>query len=235
MQVELVPVARLVGRLVRRHRVRRMQQVVAVAGHQPGAALRPGRRDHAGGPSAPVVSGQHRGLDPQRVHQRPQVGTEHRLLAGPQGVRIEETRRAVAAQEGHQHPAAPLDQAIGHRLVGMDVIRKAVQQHDRRPVARTLVPQADAQVAGVDLTDLPHRLSPAVRDCLVASRGFPARACSRRALRAASAASTRPLLPLPAGRVRSPPRSRRWPCRPRPPGPRRPPPGPARRPTARWR
>src|SRR5207344_3012011 len=85
------------------------------------------------------------------------VECERGLLAVPDGLVRLEARRAVAAQVRDDHPAAGRDQQRGDLLVAVDVVRPAVQQHDRGSIGGARVDVADVQEAGVDLRDRAER------------------------------------------------------------------------------
>src|ERR1700693_4548047 len=50
------------------------------------AALRPERRDDVSRPSSPIIPSEDRLLDPERIHQRDDIESDHRLLAIAEGV-----------------------------------------------------------------------------------------------------------------------------------------------------
>src|SRR4051794_22030923 len=64
---------------------------------EPGAPLRPERRDDVGRPRSPVGAGDNRLLDPQGVHQGDGVDRHDRLLPVAERLVGEKARRAVAA------------------------------------------------------------------------------------------------------------------------------------------
>jgi hypothetical protein len=81
MEIILVPQRRLLRRTRRLHGARDVLDVVGIARDERLRAPGPQRRDHAGGPSAPVVAAKDRPLDLKRVHQRQKIRAERRLLA----------------------------------------------------------------------------------------------------------------------------------------------------------
>jgi hypothetical protein len=151
VKVVLVPEAVFVGRRVRLHRLGDVLDVVAVERHQPRAAFGPQRRHHAGGAAAPVVAGQHRAFDLQRIEQREQVGAQRGLFARARRGVAQETRGAVAAQVRHDHAAALRREHGRHFGVRVDVVRKAVHQQHRRAVGGTRFEVRDFENARLDL------------------------------------------------------------------------------------
>ena len=120
---------------------------------EPGAPLRPERRDDVGRPRSPVGAGDDRLLDPEGVHQRDGVDRQDRLLPVAERLVGEKARRAVAAQVRDDHPVARRRQQRRDLGEGVDVVRPAVQQNDRRTVGRADVDVADVEEAGRDLLD----------------------------------------------------------------------------------
>ena len=124
---------------------------------EPGAPLRPERREDVGRPRSPVGAGDDRLLDPEGVHQRDGVDRQDRLLPVAGCLVGEKARRAVAAQVRHDHAVARRRQQRRDLGEGVDVVRPAVQQHDRRTIGRADVDVADVEHAGLDLPDRAHR------------------------------------------------------------------------------
>ena len=145
VEVVLVPLPQLL--LGRRGRagVGNVLDVVAVAGDEGAHALRPQRRDDAGGASAPVVSDQHRLADPQRIHQLPEVVAERGLLARPQGLGRQEAGRPEPAQIRHDRAAPGLDQPSHHRVVDARAVRPAVHEEHAGAGRRSAVLVMDVQ------------------------------------------------------------------------------------------
>src|SRR5262249_30718785 len=71
---------------------------ISADGNQSLAALRPERGDDAGGARAPIVTGERRLLDLERIHQGDDVDSHHRLLTVAWRIVRQEARRSIAAQ-----------------------------------------------------------------------------------------------------------------------------------------
>ena len=121
--------------------------------HEPGAPLRPQRRDDVGRPRSPVGAGDDRRLDPEGVHQRDDVDCQDRLLPVAERLVGEKARRAVAAQVGDDHPVSGRRQQRRDLVEGVNVVRPAMQQNDRRTVGGTTVGVSDVEDDGSDLLD----------------------------------------------------------------------------------
>ena len=126
---------------------------ISAHGDEPGAPPRPERGDDVGRPRSPVGAGDDRRLDPEGVHQRDGVDRQDRLLPVAERLVGEKARRAVAAQVRDDHPVARRRQPRRDLVEGVDVVRPAMQQHDRRTIAGTDVGVSDVQHAGLDLLD----------------------------------------------------------------------------------
>jgi hypothetical protein len=117
----------------------------------------PERRDDVGCPCAPVESPDHRARDPQRIHERDDVGGQNGLLAIAHRVRRTEPRAAVAAEVGHEDPVSAGGQDRCHVDVAVDVVGPSMQQDDRRTVGRAVLGIPNVQYAGVDLLERRER------------------------------------------------------------------------------
>jgi hypothetical protein len=163
---------------------------------QPRAAFRPQRRDDAGRPRSPVEAGKDRPLDPEGIQQRDDVNGERGLLPVAEGLIGQESGCPKAAKVGDGHPVPGRRQHRGDLEVAVDVIRPAVQQHDRTTVAGTGLGVANLQQTGVDL--------PQGANCGVLVRGFDHLVLHGEGAAASAVTGTRPG-----------PRSRRAPALPR--------------------
>src|SRR5439155_1579503 len=68
-----------------------------------GDALGPQCRDDAGGAAAPIIAGECRAFDPERVEKIQEVMAECGLLAGSRRLWVEKPGRPAATQIGHEH------------------------------------------------------------------------------------------------------------------------------------
>jgi len=153
LEVPLVPERRLALGLCRLQRIGDVLDQVAVDADEPGAALGPERCTDAGRAPAPIIAREYRARNRQRIHQRHQVRTDRRLLTGTHCRLVEEPRRAIAAQIGHDGAAALLRQNRRDVDIGVDVIGKAVQQHHGRAIRGTRLVIADIEHAGIGMTE----------------------------------------------------------------------------------
>src|SRR6185503_17651782 len=85
--------------------------------------------------------------------QRDRVDSQRGLLAVAGRLIRLEARGPVAAQVRHDHPVALRGQERRDVGVGVDVVRPAVQEQNRRAVAGAVLDIADVQDAGIDLAD----------------------------------------------------------------------------------
>jgi len=123
---------------------------IAQAADEPAHPLWVKRRQDAGGPTAPVVPGQHGLGEAQRIHQVENIKSQGRLLARARRVGTQKPGLAKTAQPRHNYPATRLCQAGTHCCIGMDVIRKAMQQQHRRASGWAPFLVGDLQRAGLD-------------------------------------------------------------------------------------
>ncbi|MCY1221361.1 hypothetical protein D9M72_334140 [compost metagenome] len=152
----------------------RIGECIAVARHQPCAALGPEGGDGTGRLAAPVVSRQHGARQRQCVEQRQQIRTERREFARTKRACVKEACGAEAAQIGDDHPATRGRQDGGDFCVGLDVIREAVQKHHRGAVRRPCFVVGDVQDASIDVLQVRQgqgRRSDALRECHLATEG----------------------------------------------------------------
>ncbi len=115
------------------------------------AALWPERRDDVGRPRAPIKTSEDRLLDPERIHQRDAIESDHRLLAIAEGVAGKKARRARAAQIRDDRPVARLRKPRRHVDIAVNIVGPAVQKHDRRTIGGTSFSVSDIQETGIDL------------------------------------------------------------------------------------
>ena len=161
VEIILIPERRFFLRARRLHRPRDVLDVVRIGRDEGCDALRPQRRDDAAGPAAPIVTAEHRALDPERVHQRQEVRAERRLLAGARRARGQEPRRPVAAQIGNDDPRPGFGEERRRFGVGVDVVWEAVAEN-ARPAGRGSIFQiGDGKNAGVDCLDRCRHVSSA--------------------------------------------------------------------------
>jgi hypothetical protein len=94
---------------------------------------------------------------------------ESGLLTRAQRRRVEKPGRPVAPQVGDDDPIPGSRQGRYDAVVGMDVIGKAVHQHDRATVCRAVLDIGDVEDRGVGgLHDLNLKLGPiCVRSIIV--------------------------------------------------------------------
>jgi hypothetical protein len=145
MEIPLVPQAVLGGRRLRLAGAGDVLDVVAADRDEAADPFRPLRRNDAGGTPAPIVAGKDRALEGERVDQIEEVAAEGRLLARAPGLRIEKSCRAVAAQIRRDHPIARGGERRRHVVIGMNIVRKAVQQYDRTAAGRTALLVGDLE------------------------------------------------------------------------------------------
>src|SRR5216683_605094 len=139
VEIVLVPQAMLLLGRCRLARGRDVLDVVTRAAHQATHPFGPQGRCDTGGAAAPVVAGQGRSIDAERIHELQQVVAQRRLLARTRRRGRQESRRTVAAQIGHQHPATLGCQGRGDLVEGPGVIGEAMQQDHRRAVFRAML------------------------------------------------------------------------------------------------
>ena len=85
----------------------------------------------ARGAAAPVVAGDGKSIELQRVGKVDEVLADCRLLGHPRSVRVTKARLPVSAQVGHQHAMSGFRQRRRDLVVRVDVIRKPVKEDDR--------------------------------------------------------------------------------------------------------
>src|SRR5215472_799955 len=100
MEIPLVPVAIFGGGRSRPAGGGDVLDVVAADRNEAADPVGPQRGDDAGGASAPVIAGEDRALEAERLDQIEEIAPQRRLLARSRGSRIEKPGRAVAAQIG---------------------------------------------------------------------------------------------------------------------------------------
>src|SRR5580692_10114976 len=105
MEIILVPETMLLLRRSRVYRSGDVLKVIRVAANQTAHAFRPQRGYDARGAAAPIVTGEHRALDIERIHQFAQIVAKRGLLTGTWRIAGNKARRAEAAQIRHDHPA----------------------------------------------------------------------------------------------------------------------------------
>ena len=135
-----------------------------IAGAAAPAAPEQERRDDARRAAAPVVADERRPGDAERVHQREQVVPQRGLLAGARRPVVVEARLAVAAQPGHDHAAAVGRERRRDLVVGVHVVREAVQQDHRVAVGRPVLLVRHVQAVGADAAG--HRRSASACRCV---------------------------------------------------------------------
>jgi hypothetical protein len=126
--------------------------VIAAARNEASHAFGPEGRHDAGRPAAPVVTRHHRASNRERIHQGQEVVAEHRLLSGARRIGGEKAGRAIAAQIGSDDAAAASNQQRRHVVERMDVVRKPVQENDRRAVGGPGLLVGDLENAGRDMS-----------------------------------------------------------------------------------
>ncbi len=117
----------------------------------PFTPLGPECRDHAGRPTAPVITCQGRTLNVQGIEQGEQVQAKRGLLADPVRLVLQKARCPVAAQVGHDDPPTRCRQPLAGGVVGVYVIGKPVQKHHHRPVGGSGLQVGDVESTGGDM------------------------------------------------------------------------------------
>ena len=156
VEIILVPVAVLRFRILRVQGQRDVLDIVAVACNQPGHPVRPQCRDNAGRPAAPVIAGQDRPLDVQRIYEGQQVVGQGRLLTGSRGFCRQKARLAIAAQIGCEDVTACSGQQGRNRIVGAGIVGKAMQQDHRVSAGLSGFQVCHLQYTCGDMLDFHH-------------------------------------------------------------------------------
>jgi len=137
MKIVLVPKLMLDRGRLRLHGTGDELDVVAATGYQAADAFGPQRSDDAGGTASPVVACQRGSADLESIHQRQKIVAQHGLLSRARGVGRQEARGAVAAKVGCNDTTACLNQMRRDLVVGVNIVREPVQQHDGRAILGT--------------------------------------------------------------------------------------------------
>ena len=117
------------------------------------AAFRPERRDDVRRPRSPIVTGDDRLLDLERIHQGDDIDGDDRLLAIAERFTRKKARRAIAAQIRDDHPVARRRQQRRDIDIAVNVVGPAVQKNDRRTIGGTSLSVSNIQDAGIDLLE----------------------------------------------------------------------------------
>ncbi|SBV31887.1 protein of unknown function [uncultured Sphingopyxis sp.] len=108
-------------------------------------------RQDARSPGAPVAPPDDRPFDAQRVEKVERIHRERRLLT-VSGRRVrQETRRAIAAQVGHQNAIALRPEHKRRIGVGMYIVWPTMDEQHRRAVCRPHLGISDIEQAGADM------------------------------------------------------------------------------------
>src|SRR5262249_16844258 len=117
------------------------------------AALGPQRGDDVGSARTPIEAGQDWPLYVKRIHERDDIDGDRRGLTLAAGVGGKKSRRAVAADEGHDHAITDRRQSRRDIDKTVNVIWPAVQQKHGRTAGRAGLGIADAEDTGIDLPE----------------------------------------------------------------------------------
>src|SRR5215472_16315963 len=132
MEIPLVPQPMLAIGWSRLARAGDILDVVAADRDEGGDPLRAQCGDDAGGAATPVIAGESRAFDAERVEKLQEVTAECRLLARSRRPRVEKPGRPVTAEIGDEYSPARGGERWGYPVIGPHVMGKAVQQDDRR-------------------------------------------------------------------------------------------------------
>ena len=168
LEIILVPQRHLAVGALRRHGFGDVLDQIGIDADKPDASLRPQRRTDTGRAAAPVIAGEHRPLDAERIHQRHHVGADRGLLARPRRRGIAKPSRSVAAQIGNDDAAALRRQLRRDVDIGMNVVGETVHQHHSRPAGGPRLVIGDVEHAGIDML---QRLQPLRRRGTCGGRG----------------------------------------------------------------
>src|SRR4051794_28424928 len=136
MEIPLIPIAVFGLWWLRTARSRDVLDVVAGDRHESSDPLGPQGRDDASGPSTPIVAGEDRIFQIEGVNQVKEIVTERRLLTRARRSGVAKPGWSIAAQIGNNDPKAGSGQRRCNLVIGMNVVGKAVQQHDGTTIRR---------------------------------------------------------------------------------------------------
>src|SRR6476620_4180792 len=136
MEIQLIPIAVFGLWWLRTARSRDVLDVVAGDRHESSDPLGPQSRDDASGPSTPIVAGEDRTFQIEGVDQVQEIMTERRLLTRARRSGVAKPGWPIAAQIGPDDPIAGSSQRRCKAVIGMNVVGKAVQKHNRTSVRR---------------------------------------------------------------------------------------------------
>ena len=89
-------------------------------------------------------------MNAESVEEIDEVAAQRSLLPAAHRISGQKARGAEAAQIGRDHSRARFRQLRRDLIIGMDVIREAMRQHDRPSRGRALLEKGDFQDLGSD-------------------------------------------------------------------------------------
>jgi hypothetical protein len=107
-------------------------------------------RYDAGGAPAPIVSGENRPFQPERVHKIREIVSECRLLTRSRRTGIEKPGRTVPAKVRHQHARAARREGRRDPVISVYVVGKTMQQNDRPARYRAALFVSDLERRGAE-------------------------------------------------------------------------------------